>query len=134
MAGDDHGATGQAGMTVWVWVAVVAVGGGGAVSRFMLDAIISGRAGRAFPFGTLTINLTGSLLLGLLTGLGVSGNLMLILGTATLGSFTTFSTWMLETHRLAEDGETQRALMNLAVSLLLGFGAAVLGRAIGAAL
>ncbi len=59
---------------------------------------------------------------------------MLILGTATLGSYTTFSTWMLETHRPAQDGEVGLAWLNVAVGLLVGFGAVALGKAVGAAL
>ena len=110
------------------------VGGGGAVARFMLDALIGQRAGRDFPLGTLVINVSGSFVLGLLTGIGVGGDELLIGGTATIGSFTTFSTWMLESYRLAEDGEDRPALVNLGGSLLLGFGAALLGRAVGVAL
>ena len=68
---------------------------------------MQGRLDSEFPFGTFVVNGLGSLLLGLLIGLDVTGNDMLIAGTATLGSFTTFSTWMLETERLAEDGESR---------------------------
>jgi CrcB protein len=64
----------------------------------------------------------------------LTGNGLLIAGTAAIGSYTTFSTWMLETHRLAEDGELNLAILNVAVSLVLGFGAALLGKAIGARL
>jgi CrcB protein len=64
-------------------------------------------------------------------GLGASHRVMTLLGTATLGSYTTFSTWMLETHRPAQDGDARLAWLNVAVSLLVGFGAIVLGRAIG---
>jgi CrcB protein len=119
-------------MSIGLWIAVVAVGGAGAISRFLVDGSLSGRAGSEFPFGTLAINVSGSLILGLLTGLHVTGDALLIEGTATIGSYTTFSTWMFETHRLAEDGELVLAIANLAVSLLLGFGAALLGRTIGA--
>ena len=119
-------------MSAGIWLAVVGVGGAGAIGRFLLDGLISDRAGSEFPFGTLAINLSGSFLLGLLTGLHVTGDALLIEGTATIGSYTTFSTWMLESHRLAEDGELGLAATNLAISLLLGFGAALLGRTIGA--
>jgi len=78
------------------------------------------------------VNASGALLLGLLTGLAVQGNLLVLTGTATLGSYTTFSTWMLETHRLAEDGESQMAIANIVLSLAVGIGAAALGRLIGA--
>jgi CrcB protein len=115
----------------WVWLAVAAVGGLGAIGRFLLDSAISARAGRDFPYGTFTVNIAGALVLGLLTGLAIEGELLVIAGTATIGSFTTFSTWMFETHRLAEDGELPRSAINVALSLLAGFGAALLGHAIG---
>lgn len=119
-------------MSAWVWLAVVLVGGLGAVGRFLLDSLVSGWAGRDFPYGTFAINVTGALLLGLLAGLAVQANLYLIAGTATLGSFTTFSTWMLETQRLGEDAEGHRAIVNILLSLVVGFGAAALGHTIGA--
>jgi fluoride exporter len=58
---------------------------------------------------------------------------MLLTGAATLGSYTTFSTWMLESHRLAEDGELGLAAANLVVSLLAGVAAAAAGWALGSA-
>jgi CrcB protein len=119
-------------VSVAVWAGVALLGGLGACGRFLLDAFISARTRRDFPIGTLTINATGAMLLGLLTGLAVEGNLLILAGTATLGSYTTFSTWMLETHRLAEDGEGPAAIINIVLSLAVGIGAAALGRAIGA--
>jgi CrcB protein len=121
-------------MSDWFWGGVALVGAAGACGRFLLDALIAGRATHDFPLGTLTINATGSLLLGLLTGLAVTGDLELLLGTATIGSYTTFSTWMLETHRLAEEGEIPAAIINVLLSLAVGVGAAALGRTIGAQL
>jgi len=118
-------------MSGWVWVAVAAVGGGAAIGRFLLDTSVSERVGRDFPFGTFAVNISGALILGLLTGLALEGNLLLIAGTATIGSYTTFSTWMFETHRLAEDRELPRSLVNVGMSLVVGFGAAVMGHAIG---
>lgn len=119
-------------MSGWVWIAVVFAGGFGAIGRFLLDSLIAGRAGRDFPYGTFTINITGALLLGLLAGLAVEADAYVIAGTATLGSFTTFSTWMLETQRLAEDTEIPRAIINTLLSLTVGFGAAALAHTIGA--
>ena len=118
-------------MSAAVWVGVAALGGLGAWGRFLLDSVIAARVRRDFPIGTLTINATGTLALGLLTGLAVEGNLLILAGTATLGSYTTFSTWMLETHRLAENGEGPTAIINVLLSLTVGVGAAALGRAIG---
>jgi fluoride exporter len=119
-------------MSAWAWAGVAVLGGVGAVARFWIDGRISQRLGGDFPLGTLTINLTGSLLLGLLTGLALSGEALVLVGTATLGSYTTFSTWMLETQRLAEDGEVRAAAVNAGLSVIVGVAAAALGRAIGA--
>jgi CrcB protein len=115
-----------------VWIGVALVGGAGAVARFLVDAAIGGRFGRSFPLGTFVINISGSFVLGLLTGLTLTGNALIIAGTATIGSYTTFSTWMLETHRLAEDGAFRSAFLNVAMSVIVGFGAVALGRTIGA--
>jgi CrcB protein len=118
-------------MNGWVWLAVAGVGGIGAIGRFLLDGDISERVGRDFPYGTFAVNISGALVLGLLTGLAVEGDLLLIAGTATIGSYTTFSTWMFETHRLGEERELPRSLINIGVSVLAGFAAALLGHAIG---
>jgi fluoride exporter len=119
-------------VSAWVWGAVVVVGGIGAVGRFLLDSLVSARARHDFPYGTLAVNTSGALVLGLLAGLAVEADVYVIAGTAALGSYTTFSTWMFETHRLAEDLETRRAVINVLVSLAAGFLAAVVGHAIGA--
>jgi CrcB protein len=120
---------------VVITVLLVLVGGGaGAIARFALDATVQARRLGEFPLGTLAVNLGGSFLLGVLVGLSISHRAMVILGTATLGSYTTFSTWMLETHRPAEDGEVQLAWLNVGVSLVAGLGAAALGKALGGAL
>ncbi len=121
-------------ITALNWTGVALLGGLGAILRFKLDGLVQGRLDSEFPFGTLVVNGLGSLLLGLLIGLDVSGSDMLLAGTATLGSFTTFSTWMLETERLAEEGESRLALANIAGSIALGIAAAGAGWAIGVAL
>lgn len=110
------------------------IGGLGAVARFLLDGAVAVRLGRSFPFGTLVVNLSGALLLGVLVGASTSGDAFALLGTGALGAFTTFSTWMLESHRLAEDGQLPLGAWNIALSLGLGLAAAELGRLIGAAL
>lgn len=121
-------------MTVLVWLAAGLLGGVGALARFRLDALVQLRAAGEFPFGTLAVNVAGSLCLGVLTGLGVGGDALLVVGTGLLGSFTTFSTWMLETERLGEEGEGRLALVNLAVPLGAGLAAALVGWSIGAVL
>jgi CrcB protein len=118
-------------MSLVVWIGVAGLGGLGALARFVLDAAISTGLGRELPFGTFVVNVMGSFLLGLVVGLSLSGDALLLAGTATLGSYTTFSTWMLESHRLREEGEIGPALGNLLISLLVGVGAAALGRMIG---
>lgn len=121
-------------MSVLVWIGVGLLGGAGAICRFVLDSLVSARFGRDFPLGTLAVNLSGAFLLGLLVGAAVRGHGYLLAGTAALGSYTTFSTWMLETQRLGEDGETGGLALNIALSAAIGLGAAALGRAIGGAL
>jgi fluoride exporter len=118
-------------MTVLVWVGVAVLGGAGALGRWTLDGLVSARWGRQFPLGTLAVNLTGAFALGLLVGAGVRGHVLLLVGVAALGSYTTFSTWMLESHRLGEDGEHQLAAANLTVSLAAGFVAALVGWLLG---
>ncbi len=118
-------------MSGWVWAGVAALGAAGALARFLIDATVSSRISGSFPTGTLVINVSGSLLLGLLAGLAVSGNALILEGTATLGSYTTFSTWMLESQRLTEDADVRGALVNVFLSLAVGLGAAAAGHAIG---
>jgi CrcB protein len=120
--------------TFLIWCGVASFGGLGAVARFKLDGLVQGRLDTEFPFGTFVVNGLGSLLLGLLIGLHLTESDLLLAGVATLGSFTTFSTWMLETQRLAEDGERGLALANVIGSIALGLAAAGAGWAIGAAL
>jgi CrcB protein len=119
-------------MSVLVWVAVILIGGAGSVLRFYVDGIVASATGRGFPYGTLAVNLSGAVILGLLTGLAVTGNAYLLAGTAAVGSYTTFSTWMLETQRLTEERQHRKAFLNIVVSLVLGVAAAELGRLIGA--
>jgi CrcB protein len=117
---------------VLLWLGVGALGGLGALARLLLDALVSTNTAGRFPLGTLTVNLSGAALLGLLAGLALRGDSYLLAGTAAIGSYTTFSTWMLETHRLAEEESRLLLAANLLASLALGLGATALGRAIGA--
>lgn len=118
-------------MSAPVWAAVGLLGGAGGLLRFLLDGLVSARVGRDFPVGTFVVNVTGAGVLGLLVGLGFTGDRLLLAGTALLGSYTTFSTWMLESQRLVEEGELPIAVGNVVVSLGVGLGAAALGRLIG---
>ncbi len=119
------------GVTVWTWLGVAVLGGVGTVARFLADGWVGSRFGRELPLGTFAINVSGAFLLGLLDGLALSGNAMIVVGTATIGAYTTFSTWMFETHKLAEDGEFASAALNVGVSIVVGFAAVVLGHLVG---
>ena len=117
----------------WVaWVGVAVLGGFGALARFGLTLLITDRLHPHLPEGTLIVNLSGALLLGLLAGASVEGDARLVLGAGLLGSYTTFSTWMVETQRIDEAGKRQIAVTNIVLSVVLGLAAAALGHVIGA--
>jgi fluoride exporter len=120
-----------AAVTTLVWVGVVFIGGAAAVLRLAVDGMVGAWLGRDFPYGTLVINLSGAVILGLLTGLTLDDDTALLAGTAAVGSYTTFSTWMFETQRLDEERQHPSAAVNLAVSLVLGVAGAGLGRYLG---
>ena len=120
------------GALVWTLVGVVA--GIGALGRFALDRVVGMRNAGGFPVGTLAVNLTGAFALGALAGRHVGGNALLLIGTAGIGSYTTFSTWLYESHHLAEDGERRLAVLNVAAGVAGGLLAASAGWALGAAL
>ena len=121
-------------MSLLVVAGVGALGGFGAIARFLLDGSVSGRLGRGFPFGTLAVNVSGAFVLGALAGATLSDTAYRLAGLGLIGGFTTYSTWALESHRLAEDGALRHGLLNLAVSLALGIPALWAGRHLGAAL
>lgn len=121
-------------MTVMLWAAVVLIGGAGSVLRFVVDGAIASRTGRSFPYGTVVVNLSGAVLLGLVSGLALSHDGALLAGPAAVGSYTTFSTWMFETQRLAEERQMLSLAANVVVSLVAGVVAVALGRLIGSQL
>lgn len=121
-------------MSIGVWIGVAVLGGVGAVLRFSVDWLVSMRAGFRFPYGILVVNVSGAFVLGVLAGSALHGNGYLLAGVGLLGSYTTFSTWMLDTQELEARDEGRGAVVNVALSLALGLGAAALGNAIGAQL
>lgn len=121
-------------MNVLLWTGVVAIGGFGSVLRFLVDRSAAQRLATSFPFGTLTVNVTGSFLLGLVNGVTALPDVLLLAGVAAVGSYTTFSTWMLDTVAAASRGLLALAALNVGLSLALGLAAAALGRALGAVL
>lgn len=111
-------------------VALIALAGAfGAGGRFVVDALIRSRGLDRFPWATLIINVTGSLLLGLVTGLvlfrGTADDVRLVIGTGFCGGYTTFSTASFETVRLAQRGAVTAAIgYALATAVAtVGFGA-----------
>jgi len=121
-------------VTPLVWIGVGMLGGVGALARFLLDGFVAERVRGGLPWGTFAVNMCGTLLLGLVVGLSLRGSALVLVGAATLGSFTTFSTWMLESDRSVEDGQVPVAVLNIGVTVLVGVGAAELGRLLGGAL
>ena len=121
-------------MTLPLLIGIGAAGGLGAIARFLLDGIVSERAASAFPLGTFAVNLTGSLLLGLLVGVALGSDAYRLAATGFVGAYTTFSTWTFESHRLGEDGQFRLGAVNFLASLVLGLLAAWVGRELGAAL
>lgn len=117
-------------MSVAVALGVALLGGGGAVARVVLDGWVSERAGGALPWGILAVNLSGAMALGVLAGAGVHGDALRLWGGGLLGGYTTFSTWMLQTHSIGVAHQRRAAALNLAVSLALGLLAVWAGRAV----
>jgi CrcB protein len=116
------------------WTGVALLGAAGAGARFYVGAAVAARWPSSFPFGTLVVNVTGGFLLGLLTGLSVAGDALLVLGSGLLGSYTTFSTWMVETQRLGEDGAFRAMWLYLLGSMAAGLVATGAGWLLGGAL
>jgi CrcB protein len=119
-------------MSALAWLGVGVLGGSGAVLRFLVDGFVAGRVGTRFPWGTFVVNISGAFLLGLVTELALHGVALVLVGAALLGSFTTVSTWMLETDRSVEDGRVAVAVVNVVLTMLAGASAAELGRLLGA--
>lgn len=106
-------------------------GGLGAVARLELASLVARTSNHGFPLGTLAVNTSGAFLTGLAVGSGLGGSVDRVLVTGFLGGFTTFSTWMIETGRLAEDGPGSRgAALNILGMLAFGLAGAGLGMAI----
>jgi CrcB protein len=123
-------------MTLGTWLLVALLGGVGSIARFLVDGLVGERArgGGPFPWGTFVVNISGAALLGGVAGAALTGNALILAGTATLGSYTTLSTWILESHRLGQDDQLGVAWANLLGSLVIGFAALALGHVVGAAL
>lgn len=113
------------------WLLVVIGASVGAPLRYLTDRAVQLRHDTVFPWGTLVVNVTGCLVLGLLTGAALaghaSGHLQLLIGTGLCGALTTYSTFSYETLRLTETGAGLYAAANAFVSVTAGLGAAFAG-------
>lgn len=116
-------------------VALVFVGAMiGAPARYLTDRFVQARHDSVFPWGTLTVNIVGCLILGGLTGAAVSSPVLAVAGTGFCGALTTYSTFGYETVRLLEQRAMWQAALNVVVSVVAGLGAALLGYAVTDAL
>jgi CrcB protein len=116
---------------------MIAVGGSaGAIARYLVGNYIGNRAGALFPYGTMLINLSGSFVIGLVMTLlaehvNINRNVLYLVAIGFIGAYTTFSTFEFETLRLAQGGQFNAALANVAVSVVLGFAMVWLGMVAG---
>lgn len=118
-------------MSPALWAGVAVFGGLGAVARLLMEHGVRQQLTMAFPIGTVTVNITGAFLLGVVSGMGLSHEKATLVGTGFLGAYTTFSGWMLETRSLAAERRWAAASANIGVSVVLGLAAAVAGQWLG---
>lgn len=120
------------------WLLVIIGAAAGAPLRYLTDRAVQARHDSVFPWGTFTVNVSGCLVLGLLTGAVAAGaassHLQLLLGTGLCGALTTYSTFSYETLRLAEGGARFYAAANAVASVVVGLGAAFAGVTLAEAL
>ena len=122
-------------MTGSVTLALVALGAAvGAPLRYLADRLVQARHDTVFPWGTFTVNVAGSALLGFLAALPAGAGVLALAGTGFCGALTTYSTFGYETLRLAEDGARPLAVFNAAASVAGALGAAYCGLAVAQAI
>lgn len=123
-------------MSPLAWLAFVAAGAAGAPARYVVDGFVGDRVEGVFPWGTFLVNVSGSLLLGFLTGLSLYHAFpktpKVVLGTGFCGAYTTFSTFTFETVRLLEEGAVSEAFRNSVGTLVTCAVAAAVGLALAA--
>jgi CrcB protein len=118
-------------VSIPAWIAVGLLGGLAAGARFLIDFEVSQRARGAFPLGILVVNLSASVALGIVAGAALHGEALAIVAGGGIGSFSTFSAWILDSHRLAAAGLARVAWLNVGLSIVLGFAALTLGHWLG---
>lgn len=114
------------------FILLIVFGAAGTLARYGLQGFVQERTGISFPYGTLIVNLIGCVLLGgiaeyALTHLSVPPEWRIGMTTGFLGAFTTFSTYTWETARLIQEGEWERAMVYVAISLIGGLAAVFCG-------
>lgn len=121
-------------MTPLLFAGLALMGGVGAGLRWLADVLLARVLPAGFPWPILLVNATGSLALGVLTGLSLEQGWLALLGTGLLGGYTTFSTVAVDTHVLAREGRSEAAWGNALGTLVLCVAAAMAGLGLGAAL
>lgn len=123
-------------MSAWLWVTIAVAGAIGAPLRYVVDGVVSDRARATFPFGTFVVNVSGSFVLGLVSGLVIyhafPADGRLVIGVGLIGAYTTFSTFTFETASLIERREKRLAAWNIGGSVVAGAAAAAAGLALAA--
>lgn len=110
----------------------VGIGGAlGSLTRYKLGKVVTEKSNTTFPIGTFIINITGAILLGIVSSLDVSKNMYLLLGDGFLGAYTTFSTFMYEGFNLFQENEKMNAFTYVLGSLFLGLVGYILGFELG---
>jgi CrcB protein len=121
-------------MTPLTWTLLIPAGALGALARYETGRLMFTRFGLRAPWGVLAVNLLGAFLLGLLAGAHPSDVLVIALGTGFLGSFTTFSTWMVESDGFGAGEQWNALLLTIVGPLVGGFILVAAGFAAGSAL
>ena len=115
------------------WIAVAVGGAVGSLGRHAVNVAFAHRLPAAEPYGTATVNIIGSLAIGVLAGLVAGDRLQLspeiriFVFVGLLGGFTTFSSLILDTFTLAENGRTLAAMLNVLLQVIVGYAVAYLG-------
>jgi fluoride exporter len=121
-------------VTLPAWIAVGLLGGVAAAARFAVDAEIAARSDSEFPLGIFAVNISGALALGVVAGAALGGSALVIVAGGGIGSYTTFSTWILDSHRLGAAGSARLAWLNIGLSVAAGLAAVALGHWLGSSL
>jgi CrcB protein len=116
------------------WLLVALGAAAGAPARYLTDRAVQRRVLGVRPWGTMTVNVVGSFVLGLLASAGPGQGWSALVGTGFCGALTTYSTFGYETVRLASSGDSWGAAWNVGISTFVGVAAAALGWSLGSAI